>query len=174
MSSSCVPHDAAVAGAKAGSRRLVGEEPAVAHQGDARDEPVGEIQIVGRQYDHGTARGELAHAIQNDADGTIVETRERLVEQNQPRIVQKRALERQALTHPAGEASNVVIRAFLDPGTRQSGLHPLVADSIEPPKELEILPCRQFGIEVKLVRKKTKPAPQPGTERLRGLSAKSH
>ena len=48
---SAASDDAAIAGAKAGGDRFVGEQAAVADDRDARHETLGEIEIVGREDD---------------------------------------------------------------------------------------------------------------------------
>src|SRR5581483_8717685 len=50
---SCAPHHRAVPGSKAGRRRLVGDDPAVPHEHDARHEALGQIQIVRGHDDDG-------------------------------------------------------------------------------------------------------------------------
>ena len=73
----------------------------------ARQQPVGDVEIV-RGEDDRCSR--LAAARCSRADQRrrrrLVEAGERLVEQDQPRIVQQRALEREALPHAAREAAD--------------------------------------------------------------------
>ena len=49
-------------------RRLVGEQPAVAHDRHARDQAVGQIEIVRREDDDGAVGGELPQPVGDDAD----------------------------------------------------------------------------------------------------------
>src|SRR5439155_1215871 len=103
---------AAVARAQPRRGGLVGEQTAAAHERDARNETVGEIQIVRRQYDDRTCCRQLTQPIGNDRHGAIVEACERFVQEDQARPVQQRALERQALTHSAGELAHRIVGAI--------------------------------------------------------------
>ena len=53
--------------------------------------------------------GDPLQPIGDDPDGAVVEAGERFVEQHETRSVQQRALEREALPHPAGEPGHVVV-----------------------------------------------------------------
>src|SRR6185503_370105 len=64
----------AVARAQARARRFVGDQPAVAHQRNARDEAVGQIQVMRGEHDDGAGGGELTQAIRHQPHGTIVQT----------------------------------------------------------------------------------------------------
>src|SRR5436190_4758442 len=79
-----VPHDGAVAGAQTDRGGLVGEKPAVANQRDARDQAVGEIEIVRGDDDDRAVRREAAQPVGDGGHGAIVEAGERLVEQYEP------------------------------------------------------------------------------------------
>ena len=105
------PTSDAVPRAKARAGRFVRDQAAVADDGHARDEAVGEIEIVRREDDDGAGRREAAQPVGHDRDGAIVEPGERLVEQHQPRLVQQRALERQPLPHAARERRHLVVAA---------------------------------------------------------------
>ncbi len=59
---------------------------------------------------------ELAQAARHQRHGAIVEAGERFVEQEQPRLVQQRALERQTLPHASRERRHVVVGAVREAG----------------------------------------------------------
>ena len=65
-----------------------------------------------REHDDGAGRRQVPHAGGHEAGRAVVEAGERLVEQNQARAVQQRALEREALPHPAREARNRFVAAI--------------------------------------------------------------
>ena len=80
--------------------RPKGRKPSVPQQQHAVRDRLDDFQIVGRQHDDASALAELPQAITQGARGRVVEARERLVEEDQPRLVQQRALERSRCRMP--------------------------------------------------------------------------
>jgi hypothetical protein len=59
------------------------------------------------------------------ADGAIVEAGEGLVEQDQPRLVQQRALQGEPLPHAPRKPGHVVVGAFGESGALERRVHDL-------------------------------------------------
>ncbi len=92
----------------------------------------------------------------------VVETRERLVEQHEPRVVQQRSLEGQALAHAARKALHGVVAPVGQVGAlecRVDSPHH-VRNAVQPAVEQEVLRGRQLGIEVEIVTDEADPLPQ--------------
>src|SRR5581483_6027428 len=94
---SAAPHEIAIARAQSRSCGFVGHDASAAHERDARHQAVGDVEVVRRDEHDAPLRGESAQAIDSHADRFVVEAGEGLVEQHEPRLVKKRALERQPL-----------------------------------------------------------------------------
>jgi hypothetical protein len=62
-------------------------------------EAVGQIEIVRRDHDDRIICCDRLEPASDSADGRIVEPRERLVHQNEPRTMEQRAFERETLSH---------------------------------------------------------------------------
>src|SRR3989441_9159646 len=104
--------DFPISGAQTGRGGFVRQQAAVANERDAGHETVGEIEIVRREQHNRAFGREASKTIGDGADGAIVEARERLVEQHQPRLLQQRTLQREPLADASRESSDVVVGAI--------------------------------------------------------------
>ena len=89
-------------------------------------------------------------------DAFCVEPGERLVEQQQVRVVQKGPAEREALEHPAGERSDPLVARPPEPEALEHRASSLAAllNSVEPPVEVEVLERGQLTVDERLVAEK--------------------
>ncbi len=148
--------------AEAGRRRLVAYDAAALDDRDPGHEAVGEIQIVRRQNDDRAVGGERLEPRAHHADGCVVETGKRLVEQHQPRIVQQRPLEREALPHAAGKPVDGVVRTIRETGTLECGIDDGDRiQTIQLGEELQVLASGEFRVEVQFVSEKADSPTQP-------------
>ena len=87
------------------------------------------------------ADAELAQPFNQRHGRGIVQSGERLVEQEQPRIVQQRALEGQPLAHAAGEPRHKVCPAIVQPRAAQRiGRDRFgIGDAVEAAEEHQVL-----------------------------------
>ena len=110
-----------------------------------------------RSHDHGAA---VAHALaQQSLDltrGAGVEAGQRLVEDDQPRLVHQRAGERHLLAHALGKALAALVRMRLQPERDQQICARACAicgiDAPQPGDEFEIFQRRQLVVDHRLVR----------------------
>ena len=146
----------AVPGAQSGGGGLVRQQPPLADERDARHETVRQIEVM-RGDDHDRPRGrQLAQPIRDDADGVIVEAGERFVEQHEPWRMQQGTFEREALAHAAREPRDLLMPAVGQPRAVERGVNAgAVLDAVQPGEEVEVLPGRQFGIQMQFVRQQT-------------------
>ena len=120
-----------------------------------------------------TIRRSRPSALQPPGQGParrLVEPGERLVEQHQPRLVQQRPLQREPLPHAAREPLDQIVRAARQAGPLESGgrARRAVAQTVQPPEELEVLAGGQLAVQLQLVREES----QPGAERLTGVAGR--
>src|SRR6058998_1301421 len=90
-----------------------------------------------------------------------VERLERLVEEQQLRLVQQRAAEREPLEHPARERPRAVVADLPEPEALEEHADPLAAlrNPVEPAEEVQVLDRRQLAIHEWLVREEADRAP---------------
>jgi hypothetical protein len=137
-------------------RAAVGGErrqPAVAQHDGPCQHRLDDFEVMGR-HDHDAAcPPQLVEAADERLRGPIVEPRERLVEEHQPRIVQERAFERQPLAHPARETGNLVVatRRQLGAIERTIDARAGVAKAVQTRVEQEVLGGGQLGVEEEVV-----------------------
>src|SRR6185436_16161328 len=91
--------------------RLVADQLAIADHGNARHQPLRQIEVVRRDHDDRPGCSQSLHPIDGGVDRPVVEPGEGLVEQHEPRIVQQRALEPESLAHPPREAGHRIVSA---------------------------------------------------------------
>src|SRR5262249_11322165 len=88
-------------------------QPPVGDDADAVGHALGDLENM-RRHDDGSAGGNaLAQCVLDLTGGPGVEAGERLVEDDQPRIVHERARERQFLLHAAGKSFAALMRVRL-------------------------------------------------------------
>jgi hypothetical protein len=114
---------------------------------------------VGGEHDDRAACSQFANAIRHHTDRAIVEAGKRLVEKDEPRIVQQCPFERETLPHPSRKSGDIVVCAFLEAGPRERGFDSSRANAVQLSEESQVLPCRQLRVEVQLVCEQAKPAP---------------
>ncbi len=100
----------------------------------------------------------------------IVEAGERFVEQRQPRVVNQRALERDALPHAAREAADRIVRAIGEARLRRARASPRPTHRlpVQPGEEREVLVRGQFRVEKQIVAEHADAAAQLWTVRIAG------
>ena len=83
----------------------------------------------------------------------LVEPGERLVEQQQPRLVDQRALEREALPHAAREPGHGVVAPLGQAGAIQRGVDAAldVVEGVDLREEAQVLGGGELGIQIEVV-----------------------
>ena len=147
---------------EARGRRRRREQPAVAEDRHRVEQALGEIEVVGRHDDDGALAAETAEPRDQGLPGCVVESRERLVQEQQPGPMQQRTLEREPLAHPTGEARHQIVSPIVQARRRERLPDPRwrAGQSVEPREELEVLACREFRIEVEIVAEEAQSAAQ--------------
>ena len=139
-----------------------GQQAALAQDRHLVEQALGEIEVVGGGNHDGALVAKPAQPRHQRVARGVVEPRERFVEQQEPRAVQQRALERQALPHPAGEPGDRVAGAVCEARLPERALHARrrVVEAVEPREEREVFAGGEFGIEVEVVAEQAQAAPQ--------------
>ena len=95
----------------------------------------------------------------------VVEVGVGLVEEEQLRLVQDAAADRQPLAHPRGELGDPLVGAPLHPDRGEQlgdpALGPLAPDPVQPGVEGEVLAAAEVAVEERLVAEVADPAAQP-------------
>src|SRR2546428_4592282 len=155
------PDERPIPRAEPRGRRLVGNHPAIANERDAGHETVGQVEIVRSEQHDGAVRCEMLQPSRHDADRPVVQTGEWLIEQHQPRPMEKRTLEREPLAQPARKSRNLVVAPIAQPRRVERPIDCLVGvQAVEPGKKGQILARGQFRVQVQLVRQEADSLPQ--------------
>ena len=93
--------------------RAFGDQPSVGDDTDAVGHALGHLENMRRHDDGGAGGNALAQRILDLTGGPGVEAGERLVEDDQPRIVHERAREGHFLLHAAGKSFAPLVRVRL-------------------------------------------------------------
>src|SRR5581483_4872265 len=95
-----------------------------------------------------------------ERDAVGVEAAVRLVEDEQVRLVQKDAAEREPLGHPARERPHPLPAGLPEPEALEQHPDPLapLGHAVEPPVEVEVLERRQLAVEERLMAEEPDPA----------------
>ena len=98
-------------------------KPAGTQEHRAIGDAVDGFQIVGGNEDDASVAAEIGQPAAQRRRRRVVEPGEGLVEQDQSRLVQQRALEREPLAHPPREPSRRIV-ALIEPGTLERRASP--------------------------------------------------
>ena len=131
---------------------------------DPVQEPLGHVEIVRHHDDDAALRTQAAEPLHQSRHRRVVEASERLVEQQQPRLVQQRPLEREPLAHAPRETRDQIVGTGGQPGPLQRIGHARrdAGDAVEAGEELEVLSRGQLGIEMQVVGQESEAGPQVG------------
>jgi hypothetical protein len=132
----------------------------VAEKHGAVEQSLGQIEVMCRNNDDRAGIAQHLQSLHERCGRRIVETGERFVEQGETRIVDQRALERDALTHAARKAAHLIVGTIGEAGAfeRSQGGAIRVADVVESGKECEVLACGQFRVQEEVVSEDPDPA----------------
>src|SRR6185503_6053917 len=107
--------------------------------------------------------GEPPEAIADERDRAVVEAGERLVEQYQPRLMNQRPLEREALAHAAGKTLDRIVGAIGEARGLERRVHQArLAEAVQLGEKRKVLARGQLGIEMQVVGEQADAEPQRG------------
>ena len=137
-------------GSRAGLER--GQAAVLQYQG-AVDDRFDCLEVVGRDDDDAAVVAEAGEPIRQRNGRGVVEPRERFVEEHEARIVEERALERQALTHSARKPRHRLGVSMQQLRAPQRGLHSSldVRQPVDPGEETQVLGGGELRIEIEIV-----------------------
>ena len=135
--------------------RALRDQPAAGDDADAVGHALGDFEDV-RGHDHGAAgRDPLAQHVLDLPRRAGVEAGQRLVEDDQPRVVDQRAGERHLLPHALGEALAALVRVRREPEPADQVVGALLGhrrlDAPEAGDEFEIFERRELVVDHRLV-----------------------
>ena len=156
-------------------RAVSGErpDPAVVEAVRRVHQPIRTLEIVRGDDDDGAGGAQRDEPRHQGRRRRIVEAGEGLVEKHEPRTVDERTFQRQALPQASREAVHAVVSAIRQPrgGERLANPLPHVGHAVERREELEVLPRRQVAIEEEVVPEDADVPAQAVTQRLSQVGA---
>ena len=145
-------HDAFIAGDVAPAQVVAAlfgaDQPPVAQVERPRQQALGDFEVVRRDDHQAAVALQALSRATSDAADDLIEPRERLVEQQEPRRVDERALERQPLAHAAREAQHLIVGPIGEIRVLERGRHSRIHVADAGGQRRTVTPPMRAGAEV--------------------------
>ena len=133
-------------------RRSLGHDLGLVHDHEVVAQLLGLVHVVGRDDERRAAALELIEALPQQVARLGVQAGRRLVEDDEVRLVDERAGDRQAPLHAAGQGLDLVLGALVELDELEELIGPLARDlagDVEVARvHLQVLAHRELGVEV--------------------------